>query len=357
MPKKSAKPTATNKSTKGEPHRTITLPMFPVMQGKHRMYAFVAQSDHLRRIVAFSRRVDDKENGFQRHFKDPRLRQIGRYIDQNGPIPNNIILDLNAEEVQIDEQNRTITLPSDKECGLVIDGQHRLLGFKYASTTYPLLVMAFAGLDEKEKVGVFVTINTEQKRLPTSLCLDLLNIIGQDSDVDTRCRDIVASLNEDEESPWYGQIDMTGESKSGLISLVNFVRKLKPLLTGAGFMKSMTVTDQTKILINYWKGVRAVFADQWGSSLLTKTLGFGALMNNLTDVFTKTQAMSKGHFNPPAVIETFKLIKDLQFDADTFGSGQGNKAEMRAAEIITEKLEGAMKANGGVKGKSVLMLD
>jgi hypothetical protein len=29
--------------------------------------------------VTFSRRVEDKEKGFQRHFKLARLRQIGSY--------------------------------------------------------------------------------------------------------------------------------------------------------------------------------------------------------------------------------------------------------------------------------------
>jgi hypothetical protein len=201
-----------------------------------------------------------------------------------------------------------------------------------------------------------VTINTEQKRLPTSLCLDLLNIIGTEEDIETRCRDIVAGLNEEEDSPWYGQIDMTGEVSGRLISLVNFVRKLKPLLTGVGFMKSMDINDQYKIVANYWRGIRAVFPDQWGNSLLTKTLGFGALMNILPDVFPKTQAMNAGRFNTDAVIGTFKLLKDSQFDSETLGSGAGNKAEMRAAEILTEKLEAAIQASGN-SGRSVLILD
>src|SRR5262249_22186697 len=152
---------------------------------------------------------------------------------------------------------------------------------------YPVLVVGFVGLTQEQKVKLFVTINTEQKRLPSSLCLDLLDIIGSDEDINTRARDLVAKLHEDEDSPWYDLIDMTGEG-GGFISLVNFVRKLKPLISGVGFMKDFDFTDQNKIVANYWRGIRAVFADQWGKGLLTKTLGFGALMNIFPNVFTKT---------------------------------------------------------------------
>lgn len=329
--------------------KTITLPMLPMQQAGYKMYAFVAQSDLLRNIVAYSRRLEDREKGFQRHFKESRLRAIKQYIDeQRGPIPNNIILDFYKDGIQVDESAGSITLPTDKECALVIDGQHRLLGFEHARNQYPLLVLGFAELELKQKIKVFVTINTEQKRLSTSLCLDLLNIVGEEGDVDTRCRDLVALLNEEEESPWYGQIDMTGEVSGKLISLVNFVRKLKPLLTGVGFMKSKDLTEQYKILANYWRGIRAVFADQWGSSLLTKTLGLGALMNILPDIYPRTMAMNGGLFNTNAVITTFKLIKELQFDSDTLGSGSGNKAETRAGQILTEKIENAISlAEGG----------
>jgi DGQHR domain-containing protein len=352
------KRTTAEKSPRPKPAKSITLPMLPLLQAGYRMYAFVAQSDMLRKIVTFSRRVDDKEKGFQRHFKESRLRSIKRYIEeQHGPIPNNIILDFDENAVTVDESAGTITLPTEEECALVIDGQHRLLGFENAKTQYPLLVLGFVGLDLKQKVNVFVTINTEQKRLSTSLCLDLLNIVGSEEDVETRCRDLVGLLNEEEDSPWYGQIDMTGEVGGKLISLVNFVRKLKPLLTGVGFMKAKDITEQYKILANYWRGIRAVYADQWGGSLLTKTLGLGALMNVLPELYPKTMAMNGGLFNTTAVIKTFKYIKDLQFDSDTFGSGSGNKAEMRAADILTEKIENAISMADGSNGAASYLDD
>jgi DGQHR domain-containing protein len=327
--------------TKSEEPTNCTFPVIMLRQGKVTMYAFVAPSEVLRKVCTVSRREEDAEKGYQRHLKESRLRQIARYVDEKeGVIPNNIILDFYSKLVEVNEEKSTITFPSNKKVAWVIDGQHRLFGFDFAKTQYPLLVIGFIRLNLDQDVKMFVTINTEQKRLPSSLTLDLLGIIGSDEDINTRCRDLVAKLNEEEESPWYDRVNMTGES-IGYISLVNFVRKVKPLVSATGVLKSYTFKEQYLCLANYWSALKAVFADQWGKSLLTKTVGFGALMNLFPTVFTKTLAM-KGEFTAVAVISTFTLIKDVKFDSEMLGQGTGNKAEMAAADILADELEQAI---------------
>jgi DGQHR domain-containing protein len=339
-PKKPKKP---NKATPAT-NQTHTFQVMPLAQGDLVMYAFVAPSEVLRSICTVSRREEDSGKGYQRHLKESRLRQIARYVDdRRGAIPNNIIVDFFHEGVVVDEAKRTITVPSTEPVAWVIDGQHRLFGFDFAHTQYPLLVTAFVRLDLKKEVDMFVTINTEQKRLPSSLALDLLGITGTEEDINRRCRELVAKLNEDEESPWYGQVNMTGEG-TGHIALVNYVRKVKPLVSHLGVLHNYTFLQQYGALVNFWSAIKAVYADQWGKSLLTKTLGFGALMNLFPTVFTKTMAMKNGEFTTAAVISTFTLIRDIKFDADTLGSGTGNKAEMAAAEDLAEELNRAISA-------------
>ena len=51
-----------------------------------------------------------------------------------------------------------------------------------------------------------------------------------------------------------------------------------------------------------------------------------------------------------------KLIKDLRFDSDTVGSGAGNKAEMAAAEILTDELEKAITSTLPIGSAGVLKL-
>jgi DGQHR domain-containing protein len=329
---------------------SYTYPVMELQQGVVKMYAFVAPSTVLRRVCSVSRREEDAEKGFQRHLKEARLRQIARYVDdKHGVIPNNIILDFYHEAVEVNEVKSTITFPGTTKCAWVIDGQHRLFGFEYAKTVYPLLVVAFIRPNLEQDVNMFVTINNEQKRLPSSLTLDLLGIIGTEEDINTRCRDLVAKLNEDEESPWYDLVNMTGESV-GYISLVNFVRKVKPFVSQSGVLKSFTFLEQYGSLANYWSAIKAVYADQWGRSLLTKTVGFGAMMNLFPTVFTKTLAM-KGEFTTTAVISTLSLMKDIKFDSETLGSGTGNKAEMAACEVLVSKLGAEQNAAPGNKAE------
>lgn len=342
MVKSNAKGTKNPKPPAGsevqEPYKFTVLPL---AQGDLTMYAFVATADVLRKFCVVSRREEDHEKGYQRHLKDSRLRQIARYVDEKkGAIPNNIIIDFYSTDVKVDAAKSVITVPADQKCAWVIDGQHRLFGFEYAKTQYPLLVTAFLQLELRQEVSMFVTINTEQKRLPTSLALDLLGITKTEEDINTLCRELVAKLNEDEESPWFGLVNMTGEG-SGYIALVNFVRKVKPLVAHLGALHNYTFVKQYASLANYWSAIKAVYADQWGKSLLTKTVGFGGLMNLFPTVFTKTLAR-KGEFTTAAIISTFSLIKDVKFDAATVGSGTGNKAEMAAADVLAKALNNAI---------------
>lgn len=319
-----------------------TFAMLQLPQADSRMYAFVAPASFLRAVCGVTRREDDSTKGYQRHLRDSRLKSVAKYVERGGVIPNNIIIDLYGDGVAVDTGRGTITIPGTK-CAWVIDGQHRLFGFEFTSRDYPLLVVAFLKLAQKQEVETFVTINTQQKRLPSSLVLDLLGIIGSEEDIRNRCRDLVARLNEEEDSPWYGAVDMTGET-GGQISLVNFVRKVKPLVDSSGVLRSYTLEEQYGVLANYWNAVKGIFAPQWAAkgSQLTKTLGFGALMNVLPTVFTRTLTLKSGVFSVGAVSEILSLIADFKFDAETLGSGSGNKAEMAAAKVIEEALEEAL---------------
>lgn len=272
-----------------------------------------------------------------------RLRAIKSFVEErNGLIPNNIILHFFDEEVRL--HGDELQIPG-KPCAWVIDGQHRLFGFAESSKDYDLLVTGLISTNQKKVVETFVTINTEQTKLPTSLCLDLLAITGTEEDVNTRCRDIVCALNEDEDSPWYGKVDMTGESP-GFISLVNFVRKVKPLVANNnGVLYSFTLQDQIGSLKNYWIALKQLFSEQWGRSQLTKTLGFGAVMNTFPAVFTQTLA-SKNGFRVDDILSYLEPISDFDFSSEQIGSGTGNKAEMTASRLILDKLDDFTKMTG-----------
>ena len=318
---------------------TIEVPALEIDQRGIKLYVFVMDGETLFRISTVSRREEDKEKGYQRLLNMKRADQIAFYIDQQGGlIPNNLIV---AFDDSVEYRNGKLHIPDRPTAALVIDGQHRLWGLHIAKEDLPVAVVGFIGLDPARQMELFITINKYQKGVPASLYLDLLPEIKELIGIDTteeRAIDLVKRLNDDDTSPWYGQVNITGEGK-GLISLVNFVRKLKPLLSHA-WLAQFYYEEQYQLLYNYFSAVQNVFLDQWKDrgSLIRKTVGFGALMEVLPDVFSTTTREKSGEFTIQAITSILKLIDDFRFDRETLGAGSGTAAEKAAAEKLHDTL-------------------
>jgi len=305
-------------------------------QGK-KMYVFTTDGQTLFDMSTVSRREENKETGYQRNLREARARSIASYLDaQQGLIPNNFIINFEPSVVYHDGQ---LVIPPDPDIAWVIDGQHRLYGLHLAQTDLPVSVLAFIGLSVQDQAALFIKINRTQKGVPSSLYLVLLPLIGDEESLERKVRDLVSLLNSEEDSPWYDNVNMTGEGK-GDISLANFTRKLRPLIDpDRGVLRTYTFEEQYKIIRNYFEAIKSVFLDQWRDRrrVLTKTLGFGALMNAFPDIFSLTRER-KGGFAIPDIVDTFELIRDFQFDSHTLGAGTGTKAEAAAGKIIVERI-------------------
>ena len=117
---------------------------------------------------------DDLET-YQRMVKPARLKAIGRYIDEGGKFPTNIVINLKSNgslrfdigETFGDTATGTLHLPGLYGSALVIDGQHRLYGYAHASRSEEndrsvFSVLAYENLPIQEEIKLFVDINTQQ---------------------------------------------------------------------------------------------------------------------------------------------------------------------------------------------------
>jgi DGQHR domain-containing protein len=335
--------------------RKIEVAALEIEQAGTKLYVFAMDGETLFRISTISRREEDKERGYQRILKRSRANQIASYIDnQRGMIPNNLIV---AFKDSVKYTDGKLQIPDEPEVALVIDGQHRLWGLHTAKTRYKVLVVGFIGLELIRQKELFITINKYQKGVPASLYLDLLPEIKDLVEVDPtqyRAVDIVKELNDDETSPWYGQINMTGEGK-GVISLTNFVRKLKPLL-GQPPLSHFLYEEQYRLIYNYFTAVQAVFVDQWtdGRSLIRKTVGFGALMNALPEIFNITTRERLGEFTVDAISGILKLVQYFRFDRASLGAGSGTAAERAASDMLLEALMANLRLTKEEKGERLV---
>jgi len=155
-----------------------------------------------------------KLEGSQRALVEPRLREIGKFIDMpSAAFPNTIILAANYREdsglIQEDQdleekgddggtggevawsfeapavgQCGILTIPTAQKLAAIIDGQHRLFGFNYIShpdrLDFPLLCAIYFDLPKPYQAFLFATVNANQRPVSKSQTYELFGYNVED---------------------------------------------------------------------------------------------------------------------------------------------------------------------------------
>lgn len=343
--KKTAKQSEKKQGTLLSP---LSVDCFEVIQGKQKLYVFAMAASRLWDIVSINRRDSDKNEGYQRVLPNSRVKAVASYIGDGNAIPNSILVAL--DNAKYDASQKKLLIPAGADIGWVIDGQHRLAGAHEASlqdgNDYELVVVGLLDIDEEKQVEYFVTINREAKGVPTSLVLDLLNRIPKKKPAEfanERASDLARALRDDKESPLYSRIVIDAPGK-GQISLVNFVRKVTPLVhQNTGRLRAYSFEEQKSILSNYFKAIKDVYKDEWRKEnpIFFRTVGFGALLNTFEKIFNHCTD-SYSSFAPADIKRCLNLVEDFDF-GQWAEYGSGNKAELDAASDFQIDLDRALK--------------
>lgn len=310
------------------------------------LYMFLLKAKDIYNQFTVSRRTEDKEEGYQRSFTKSRINSIKKYIDkEKGILPNSILVNIDNEVVTFDDRTNELTFNNNVNWGFIIDGQHRVWGSNIAETNIFLPIVAIIGKSSIEQAQLFIKINKTQRGVPVSLYLDLLDITEgeivdfDDEDVTAQRRavEIARRLNDDEESPMYDLIRMTGESGRG-ISLSEMVSRLKKHVDPKkGNLLNYGFEQQYLILKIYLKSIKSVFLEDWedSDSLILKTVGFGGIMNAFYEVFTLT-VQNTSKFSVTNTISLLQKISHLKFNSVTFPGGGIKAQENASTKLITE---------------------
>lgn len=325
--------------------KQLRTPVIPVKQGDLNLYLFTMSAMKLWELFEINRREPDKDEGYQRTMSPSRADAIARFLDKGNAIAPAIVVSFDQNKAKLSSDGSKLNINDEPGIGWVIDGQHRLAGARKAQIGVQLPVVAFMGLDEDQQIFQFVTINREAKGVPTSLYYDLLRRIPEKKPAEVakeRASDIAGVLRKSERSPFFDRIVTVTSPRKGQISLTNFVRKVAPLIQRQkGFFGEYTLQEQTQIIENYFIALRNVFPDEFqGSSpIFFRTIGFGAMMNVLTKVFSLTLKRSQA-FRASDVTSTLKLVQSFDFRQwDQVGTG--NLAEMQAGNDLSSVLDSA----------------
>ena len=173
-------------------------------------YNFLISPHDLLRIAYInhkSKTSNDDFDTYQRMVKPTRLKAIGRYLDDGGKFPTNIVINFKVDSLQFEKKEDfgesstgILSLPGQYGCAWVIDGQHRLYGYAHSRRSSEndnsvVTVLAYINLPIRDEIKLFVDINTEQVKVSRNLVNEILSSLDiEDSDPKKRLDALYARI-------------------------------------------------------------------------------------------------------------------------------------------------------------------
>ncbi len=305
--------------------QTVKLNSIKVHQSIGDIYvAEINPQNLLQMSIVDRRRIENDEEviGIQRELKEEKVKQIKKYLSTNkATFPNSIILNT-EEKYVIAKTDNSIELEISEYTFSIIDGQHRVEGFRdNPIENFNLIISILIDLKVDEQAEIFTTINSQQTKVDPSHNLNL----ELESTVYTPIKmmiEIAQSFNYDKESPWFNSIKLLRNTNSGILSLSAFVKPLIALTFPDNdyyliknelnrntkefpsfsninydtkrfifwnFYRVKDFSSVYKILFNYFKALSIVLDKDWlnENSLLSKTTGYNAVIKLFKDLYVE----------------------------------------------------------------------
>lgn len=259
-----------------------------ILQSAPRIYLATIPGKWLLKNTTPSWRIKDPNKGFQRMVTERRAREIAASVlDQQRVFPNAIVLATNSEDIRYEDSN--IIFP-DRIRFLVVDGQHRLWAQRFSKYEAEYGCVVHIGLSEQQMAAIFVEINDNQKRVPSSLRWDLVRLVRPEDDPGgVRASELVESLNVEKESPLFQRVDMTGEQGEILIKQGSLAPEVKKLVNKKGGIGEEGFDVQSQVLMNLFAAIREKDSDGWrsGKGNLYRARVFRAFLQLLPEMIKK----------------------------------------------------------------------
>ena len=229
-------------------------------------------------------------DGYQRVMDERRARRFAKVVEELGQqsafLPTSIFL-ATERELDYNSEKCELSIETDKNnpLFLIVDGQHRAAGLKMAASRlnnqwlqdFPVATVIAAGLGEAEQMVQFLIVNSTQKKIAPDIgqqilarftskagvenMPDLPGWIRTQIDVgaDLRALELVRHLNESDNSPWRGKIQMVNQSKSPSMTAKQsmFVESLKKHVLVHQHPLALQPNDAKRgqMLVNYWRAI------------------------------------------------------------------------------------------------------
>lgn len=256
--------------------------------------------------------------GYQRKFSRHHSQDFAQYIKQQGSGTIPLTFNLRPETAKhwyIAKDSNGLACLSIK-AGLnrilaQVDCQHRLGSLQASDIS--LGFMSFIGLSLREEMQIFNIINGKAKGLNPSL-LDYheaklsTDLAQQEPELY-----IALTLNNDQESQWFHQLDCGGEKTVGMTrkaSLRTMRLAIRRFLYSSHALQSVSIDQIYGFVLNFWNAVASVLPDAWREPrkhFLTKGIGVYCLMSVASSIFRELNG-DVTRATTPELIQTLKPL-------------------------------------------------
>lgn len=298
-------------------------------QGEHKFYQLAMPSEVLGQCTFVTTRDADPEAGFQRLLDKKRALEIAKYIDSgHGTIPTSVILSAQDDcRLEYDLRSKTVSFEVNPKSFLILDGQHRVYGFRLAETRIRVPVIIYSGLSRRDELRLFIDINSKQRGVPSELLLDIKKQAEYESTEEQLFREVYDLMASDPTSPLYGKLSPSKRSKDK-ISRVTFNAALKSIYPA---LTSRSAEEVCEILSEYVASIQEQIRGNGGDDeVIFGSISFRAVMA----FFIHAARRVKDRFGPIYNVDNFNSVL-----SPLFSSIQLSKLTGSSQSRILEYLE------------------
>ena len=285
----------------------IIVPAAKVKQGDLTLYTTSLKvSDLLSRNFYSIERLDpnNQNSGYQRVLNETRAKRLAKYLISgldagDSFIPTSIFM-ATDKELKFYPENNTLEIDVS-EIGpfSIVDGQHRVEGFRIAATEdkrieeFEIPVNIAVSLSGLAQMAHFLIVNTTQKsvdqgvsqqilaRLTDTLMTEELPTIPDwimravEKGDNGKALSFVHYMNTNDKSPWFGKIKMANdEDASGTINQATAVKTIiKFILVANNPLLEQEAKLQNAVFTNYWQAITDLINPNEQTTLY-KSVGF-----------------------------------------------------------------------------------
>ena len=125
---------------------------------------------------------------------------------------------------------------------------------------------------------LFLEINDNQKRVPSSLRWDLVRLVKPDDDPYALASvEIIFQLSTEDTSPLFQRIDRTGEQSEIQLKQGSLAPEIRSMLIKKSPIQELSFDEQYRLLVQYLIAIRSLDPDGWKASTSpTASLGGAA---------------------------------------------------------------------------------